>query len=83
MPSAIVSTKGWVVVPKEYRLKYGLKPGAKVQIIDYGGGLSIVPLVDDPITALRGMFADGPSLTADLLTERQRARVVEEAKTEQ
>jgi AbrB family looped-hinge helix DNA binding protein len=37
MPSVIVSTKGWVVVPKEYRLKYGLKPGAKVQIIDYGG----------------------------------------------
>ena len=83
MPSAIVSTKGWVVIPKEYRLKYGLKPGAKVQIIDYGGGLSIVPLLDDPITALRGMFAEGPSLTADLLTERQRARTVEEAKTEQ
>jgi AbrB family looped-hinge helix DNA binding protein len=83
MPSAIVSTKGWVVVPKEYRLKYGLKPGAKVQIIDYGGGLSIVPLLDDPIAALRGMFAEGPSLTVDLLTERQRARAVEGAKTEQ
>lgn len=82
MPTAIVSIKGWVVVPKEYRLKYGLEPGTKVQIIDYGGGLSIVPITGDPVTALRGMFADDPSLTADLLTERQRARVVEEAKTE-
>jgi AbrB family looped-hinge helix DNA binding protein len=83
MPTATVSPKGWVVVPKEFRLKYGLKPGDKVQIIDYGGGLSVVPLVDDPIAALRGIFADGPSLTADLLMERQRARVGEEAKTEQ
>ena len=61
MPTAIVSEKGWVVVPKEYRVKYGLKPGTKAQIIDYGGGISIAPLPEDPISALRGMFADGPS----------------------
>lgn len=82
MPTAIVSVKGWVVVPKEYRLKYGLEPGTKVQIIDYGGGLSIVPITGDPVTALRGMFAGGPSLTADLLAERQQARASEETKAE-
>ena len=80
MTIAVVSEKGWVVVPKPYRDKYGLKPGSRVQVVDYGEGISIIPLPDDPITALRGMFASEPSLTEDLKTERQRARSLEEAK---
>ena len=82
MTTAIVSEKGWVVVPKPFREKYNLKPGRKVHIVDYGNGLSIVPLPEDPIGALRGLFSGGPSLTADLITERQRARENEEAKIE-
>ena len=80
MTITTVSAKGWVVVPKKYRLKYNLNPGTKVQIVDYGGGLSIVPLPDDPVSALRGMFADGPSLTKDLLAERQGSKESEEAR---
>ena len=71
MTIATVSNKGWIVVPKAYRQKYGLKPGTKVQIVDYGGYLSIVPLADDPIEALHGMLADGPSLIDDLLAEHK------------
>lgn len=82
MHTATVSKKGWIVIPKAYRQKYGLKPGRKVQVVDYGGGLSIVPLAEDPIEALRGMFADGSSLTEDLLEERQREREREEARIE-
>jgi AbrB family looped-hinge helix DNA binding protein len=74
MSTATISDKGWIVIPKAYRLKYNLKPGDQVRIVDYGGGLSIVPLPEEPITALRGMLAGGPSLTADLLAERQQAR---------
>jgi AbrB family looped-hinge helix DNA binding protein len=80
MTIAIVSEKGWIVVPKLFREKYGLKPGSRVQVVDYGDGISIIPLPDDPITALRGMFAQEPSLTHDLLLERQRDRTVEEDK---
>jgi len=82
MYTATVSAKGWIVIPKVYREKYGLEPGRKVQVVDYGGGLSIVPIAEDPIEALRGMFADGPSLTEDLLEERRREREREEAKVE-
>lgn len=78
MQTAVVSAKGWVVVPKEYRLKYNLKPGTRVQVVDYGGVLSIIPLPEQPVTALRGLLAGGPSLTADLLTERQEERAREE-----
>jgi len=34
--------------------------------------------LSDPISALHGMLADGPSLTADLLTERKRELEKEE-----
>ncbi|MCB9418979.1 MAG: AbrB/MazE/SpoVT family DNA-binding domain-containing protein [Ardenticatenaceae bacterium] len=83
MNTATVSKKGWVVIPKIYRQKYNIKPGDEVRIIDYGGVLAVVPLPADPITALRGMLADGPSLTADLLAERQAAKQHEEAQIDQ
>jgi AbrB family looped-hinge helix DNA binding protein len=82
MTIAVVSEKGWVVVPKLFREKYGLKPGTRVQVVDDGDGILIIPLPDDPITALRGMFAQEPSLSEDLLLERQRARTVEDKKIE-
>lgn len=78
MTTAIVSAKGWIVIPKKFRTKYNLHKGVKVQIVDYGGGLSIVPLPEDPIDALYGMLADGPSLTADLVAERQEELAREE-----
>lgn len=83
MNTTKVSKKGWVVIPKIYRQKYNIKPGDEVRIIDYGGVLAVVPLPQDPIAALRGMFADGPSLTADLLAERQEAKQHEEGQIDQ
>lgn len=80
MPSVVISTKGWVVIPKKYRVKYDLQPGQKVQIVDYGGSLSIIPMPEDPIAALRGMFAKGPSLTEALLAEKQNEKAKEEAR---
>jgi AbrB family looped-hinge helix DNA binding protein len=65
-----VSAKGWVVIPKSIREKYGLKKGSRVQIVEHGPTIAIVPLPDDPAEALHGMFEDGPSLTRDLLAER-------------
>jgi AbrB family looped-hinge helix DNA binding protein len=83
MKTATVSTKGWIVVPKDMRIKYNLMPGSKVQIVDYGGGLAIIPLPEDPISALRGIFAGSPSLTDELLRERKRDKEKEDARTRQ
>lgn len=82
MTTATMSAKGWVVVPKTFRDKYNLSPGKKVHFIDYDGKLFIVPIPDDPIKALRGMFAGGSSLTEALLEERQREREREDDKIE-
>ena len=80
MHTATVSTKGWVVIPKDLRDKYGLKKGTRVQVVEYAHVLALVPLPDDPVEALHGMLEGGPSLTADLLAERARERAQEEGR---
>lgn len=82
MYTAIVSAKGWVVIPKSIRDKHGLEKGSRVGIFDDGEIVTIVPLPDDPIEALHGMFEGGPSLTKELLTERERERAREEGASE-
>ena len=75
-----ISNKGWVVIPAELRKKYNLLPGTEVVIVDYGGVLSIIPALKNPIKQGRGMLKGLPSLTQDLLKERTRQRSREEGK---
>jgi AbrB family looped-hinge helix DNA binding protein len=58
-----LSQKGWVVIPAALRKKYALKPGSEVQVVDYGGVLSIIPVPADPIKAGAGMLQGADSLT--------------------
>ena len=48
MAVATVSQKGWVVIPSELRAKYGWQTGGRVQLVDYGGVVSLVPLLENP-----------------------------------
>ena len=66
-----VSQKGWVVIPEELRKKYDLNPGTSLRVVDYGGVLSLVPELDDPIGEAKGMLKGETSLTQALLDERQ------------
>lgn len=75
-----LSQKGWIVIPAALRKKYGLKPGANLQVVDYGGVLSIIPAMRDPIKQGRGLLKDIPSLTEDLLKERAEELAREEAR---
>lgn len=78
MPTAKVSKKGWVVIPREIRERNGIQPGDQVHIIDYAGRIAIIPAMEDPVRTSRGLFKNDPSLSKDLLAERQRERVREE-----
>lgn len=71
---AIVSKKGWVVIPKALRERHGLKPGIRVAFVEYGGVISLVPLPEDPIDAFHGFLKGGPPLTQELLEEHRRER---------
>lgn len=76
---AKVSAKGWIVIPAALRRRYGLTPGTIVNVEDRDGEI-VISTRQDAYKAARGMFSDGPSLTADLLAERAKEREREEAK---
>jgi AbrB family looped-hinge helix DNA binding protein len=80
MHTATVSSKGWVVIPKPLREKYGIEKGMRVQVVDCGDVLALVPLPSDPAEALHGMLKGGSSLTEELLAERARERHREESR---
>ena len=74
MTIATISPKGWVVIPAELRKKYGLEPGMRVALVDYGGVLAIVPAMSDPVKESAGLLKRNPSLTKALLKERTQER---------
>ena len=74
MPTVTISSKGWIVIPAEYRKKYALKSGDQVRLVDYGGVLTLVPVLKDPVKQARGILKVRTSLTKVLLEERGRER---------
>jgi AbrB family looped-hinge helix DNA binding protein len=69
-----LSSKGWVVIPAALREKYGLKPGSDVQVVDYGGVLSLVPAFKNPIRDGAGILKSDNSLTRAIVEEHRRER---------
>jgi AbrB family looped-hinge helix DNA binding protein len=74
MPTVTVSSKGWVVIPAAYRERYHVQPGSRVEIVDYGGGMSLVPAMRNPLRDAQGLLKGRRSLTGALLQERVRER---------
>ena len=72
MLNVTVSAKGWVVIPAELRKKYGIKPGSKLQFVDYGGVMSLIPGFEDPVNEGAGMLQGGPSLTEAIVEEHRK-----------
>ncbi|MEA1959488.1 MAG: AbrB/MazE/SpoVT family DNA-binding domain-containing protein [Chloroflexota bacterium] len=44
MKAITVSPKYQVVIPRAVRESLGLKPGQKIQVIQYGGRVELIPL---------------------------------------
>lgn len=70
MNTSILSEKGWVVIPRELRERYGLKKGDRVHIIDYGGVISVVPASKAPLKDALGMLKGRTSLVKELAKSR-------------
>lgn len=71
MNTSTLSGKGWVVIPRELRERYGLKKGDRVHVIDYGGVISIVPASEDPVNHSFGSMKGKTSLVAALTRSRR------------
>lgn len=64
-------SKGQIVIPADMRKKYRIGPGTKMQIMEYGGIIYLIPPVEDPIKAACGILPSKPSLSEKLLKERK------------
>ena len=63
-----VSTKYQIVVPKEIRKRFGIKPGQEISYIVKGGIIHLIPV--QPLSGLRG-FLQGKGVTLDDFREKQ------------
>jgi len=66
------SSKGQIVIPKEFREKLGIGAGRKLLLRLVENRVEIVPLPEEPVKALRGMLKAETSLAAELLEERRK-----------
>ena len=71
MSVAQITSKGQILVPKNLRLKLGLKPGSKVHIAEHDGRLILTPVPSDPIEVATGFLKGKFSLTQDLRREHR------------
>lgn len=71
MATAIVSSKGQLVIPKSIRDALGIKKRQKVLFTLLKNRAVIEPLPENPIEEFCGIFEEGSSLTAALLNERK------------
>lgn len=66
-----VTQRGATTVPLQIRRDHGIEPRTRLEWIDDGHTIRVVPIPDDPIRAARGSF---PGLSQRLLEERARER---------
>jgi AbrB family looped-hinge helix DNA binding protein len=71
--SAVISSKGQIVIPANLRKRYSLKEGMTVLFQEDQGRLMLVPGNYDAIFALGGSLGDYP-LEEDLEEERRSER---------
>jgi len=71
MAIVIVSTKGQIVIPKEVREKFGLRPGTKIDVKLKGNEITLKPMRENISDVLYGKYR-GVDLLKDLKEEHYR-----------
>ena len=68
-----VSSRGQTAIPAQIRKKYGINGNSKLQWIDQGEIITVVPISEDPIKAFRGS-SKNKDIVKILLEERRKER---------
>jgi AbrB family looped-hinge helix DNA binding protein len=68
-----VSSRGQTAIPAQIRKKYGINGNSKLQWIDQGEIITVVPISEDPIKAFRG-GSKNKDIVKELLEDRKKER---------
>jgi len=68
-----VTVRGQTAIPVAIRKKYNIKPSTKLEWIDDGHTITVLPIPQEPVKALKGKFKD-VNLREALLKSRQEER---------
>jgi len=68
-----VTVRGQTAIPITIRRKYNIKPKTKLEWIDDGHTITVLPIPKDSIKTLKGKFK-GANLLGELLKSRQKER---------
>jgi AbrB family looped-hinge helix DNA binding protein len=71
-----VTTRGQTVIPAEIRRRHSIEEGTRLEWVDDGQMIRVIPIPSDPVDALYGC-ARGEGLYDRLMDERARERARE------
>ena len=74
MQTAVVTTKGQIVIPSKLRSRHGIKKGTRVCFIESGQDIILRPVTDEYIDSLRGSLPTKGGALRILLEEKRRER---------
>ena len=74
MKTSLLTQKGQVLIPVEFRRKYKLKTGSKVVVTDDGYGIRVTPLTPTSIRNMVGTLK-GENYIEALLESRKKDRL--------
>lgn len=72
MTTTVMTSKGQVVIPSEFRKKLNLKRGTPFYVEERGGKLILNPVTDEYFEKSAGMLDTKGKLAKELLRERAR-----------
>ncbi len=74
METAVVTTKGQIVVPSKIRKKFGIKKGTRIAFIERDGKLIIQPLDKSYFESMAGILGTNGDMLKGLMEDKKRER---------
>jgi len=74
METAVVTTKGQVVIPVKIRRKYGMKKGTKIAFIEQGDKVIIQPLDKEYFNKLAGILDEKGKMLKSLMDDKKKEK---------
>ncbi len=74
METAVVTSKGQIVIPVKIRRKLGIKSGSKVALIEQGDKIIMQPLDKEYFNKIAGILGEKGKMLKSLMEDKKKER---------